>query len=286
MVAALQVGEKGLAARRHPFERALQLARRPRQHDVLGIMLALVAEATADVGSDHPHRSLIEAQLFTDEAPQVMWHLRRHVEQQARTIWLRQHGAWLQRATSHPLIDEADLYDVRSRGKGCIGLRATAALVVKAQIARRLLVQTRRSRLQRYLRSGDSWKGVVAYRDGERRIFSLFARRSHHQRDWLADVAHHAACEAMARRLYRRAVAAQHQPQCTHRPGAAGRHRGAIEHGKHSGHAARNCCVNRRYACVRMRRAHEGAMQLAWYVDVGDIASPPGDEARVLPSQR
>ena len=50
MVATLIVGRKTFAARGDPFHRPPQPPRRPGDDGFLGIMLALVAEAAADVG--------------------------------------------------------------------------------------------------------------------------------------------------------------------------------------------------------------------------------------------
>src|SRR5262249_59016327 len=75
MVATLIVGDETLTAACHPSYRPLQATRRPSQHGLLGVMLTLVAEATADIGGDDAQCRLRYADLFAAEPAYLLGHL-------------------------------------------------------------------------------------------------------------------------------------------------------------------------------------------------------------------
>src|SRR3546814_508023 len=62
MVAAMGVGEEGFAALRRPFDRAPNLLGGPDTDGFLGIAEDLRAEAAADIGRDHAHLVLRQAE--------------------------------------------------------------------------------------------------------------------------------------------------------------------------------------------------------------------------------
>ena len=62
VVAAVRVGEERLAALGGPLDRPADPLARPDQGDVLGVEEDLRAEAAADVGRDHPHLRLGQAE--------------------------------------------------------------------------------------------------------------------------------------------------------------------------------------------------------------------------------
>src|SRR5204862_895160 len=80
MVAALRIGEKRFGAPRDPFHRALQPACRPDEQRLLGVVLALVAEAAAHVARHDAQLAFVQAELFANIAADVVRRLRAAVE--------------------------------------------------------------------------------------------------------------------------------------------------------------------------------------------------------------
>src|SRR6185437_6748702 len=100
VIARLRVGEKSLAARRHPFDRPAQKLRGPYDSRDLDGEIAFDAEAAADVGRDDADFVLWDMQRVERQpAPQVMRLLRGGVERDAvgRGVVIAQIGARLER---------------------------------------------------------------------------------------------------------------------------------------------------------------------------------------------
>ena len=62
VVAAVRVGEERLAALGGPLDRAVDVLRRPDHRGLFGVQVDLRAEAAADVGRDHAHLVLGQAE--------------------------------------------------------------------------------------------------------------------------------------------------------------------------------------------------------------------------------
>src|SRR6188508_3441372 len=69
-VAPVVRGVHALAAALDPLDRPLELARGPRQRDLLAVDLQLGAEAAADLGRDRPDLLLADPELQREEQPQ------------------------------------------------------------------------------------------------------------------------------------------------------------------------------------------------------------------------
>src|SRR5258708_29668685 len=81
--AALRVGEKRFLAPRDPLHRAAQPARGPDHDRLLGIVLALVAEAAAHVLRYDAQPAFVDAELLADVAADVMRRLRAAIKRVA-----------------------------------------------------------------------------------------------------------------------------------------------------------------------------------------------------------
>ena len=82
VLAAVGVGGELLAPVLDPAHRAAAAQREPGEADFLGQQDALVAEAAADVGRDHPDLALVEAEAFGEAGADDVRHLRGGVHHQ------------------------------------------------------------------------------------------------------------------------------------------------------------------------------------------------------------
>src|SRR5712691_678280 len=107
-------------------------------------------------------------------------------------------GLGLHRISDHALAVQGDARDVRGPGKGRVGIRLVAVLVVEAEVAGDFRVELLGPRRQRGLRVDH--RGQIAVPDldfldgilcGERRL-------RHYQRDFLADKAYASVGEPIA----------------------------------------------------------------------------------------
>ena len=148
VIARLVVGQKALRPRRHPAHRAEEPPRRPDHERLLGIELALVAEAAADVGRDHPQRALGDAELLGDLLADVVRRLRRTHQREPAGGGLDggERGARLERRADEAVVDEIDRDLVRRRRERGAHRRLVAARPAEADVAGRGLVQPRRAR--------------------------------------------------------------------------------------------------------------------------------------------
>ena len=146
VIAPLIVGDEAFAPCRDPFDRPVQTPRRPGDDRLLGIMLALVAEAAADIGCDQANAAFGHAELLGDIAADVMRHLRRAIERElvARCIRDGQHRSRLDRAADQAVIDEVEPRDVRGLLHRLADGSFVAPRPAKADIAGRGLMQLRR----------------------------------------------------------------------------------------------------------------------------------------------
>ena len=79
MLAGVGADHQMLAAVLDPAHRVVELQRRPGDEDLFGVQHALVAEAAADVGRDHPDIALLQPQTFGQPGAHHVRHLGRHV---------------------------------------------------------------------------------------------------------------------------------------------------------------------------------------------------------------
>ena len=289
VVARLVVADERLAPRRHPLQRPPQLARGPGERGLLGVVLALRAEAAADIRCDDAHRIFGDRELLGDELPDVVRDLRRRVDhdlvpvEPARRRGDRRDRARLERGAGDAMVDELDGDHVLRLREGFLGGGGVAAQEAHDEIAGGLRVELRRVRLRRVADVDDRRQRRPVDRDQLRGVERLIARSGDHQGDRFADVPDAVARERPARRLIHfRAVGAGDAPQRCHRPDAVGRHVGAGVDGDDAGRGGRGPRVDPVDAGVRVRRAHERAGELAFEPEVGDELSLADEKAQVF----
>ncbi len=292
VVARLVVAHERLAPRRHPFQRPLQLSRGPCQNDLLGIMLALGAEPSADVRSDHAHRVLRQPELLGDELADMVRHLGRRVDhhlvafQSALGRGDGDDGARLDRRARDAVIDDVDasrhaahcgaLRSPRARCRaesalpGCREPRHEAA-------ARR--AARRRARREPPPAAPSRLRPARRHRAPARRSpppprRALRPRAAPHRARGPSEAARSSWCRS-------RPVCAITMPSRRRRPRPC-RHRCRRRLRPAPSRRGR---IDAPDACMGMRRSHEGAVQLSFEHKVGHELALAGEEAHVLAAQ-
>ena len=182
-----------------PLDRAVDALRRPDHRGLFGVQVDLRAEAAADVGRDHAHLVLGQAEHERrHQQPLDVRILARDV-QRVRVVGAavrRDRGARLDRVGDQPVVDDVELRDVRRLGERRVDRRLVAERPRVALVARRLVVDLRRARLQRVDAVHDRGQHLVVDLDQLGGVLRLVARLGDHQRDLIADVAHLALAPA------------------------------------------------------------------------------------------
>ncbi len=140
VVARLVVGEEHLAAAGDPFDWTPDPPRRPQDQHVLRIDEILGAETAADIGGDKPHRRRRDAQRAGGVVAGDVDALTGNMGGVAALTRIPQtdHAARLDRVGDDAVVVEAELDDMRRRGKGRLDRRRVAGAPVEAQVARHL----------------------------------------------------------------------------------------------------------------------------------------------------
>ena len=266
MVAGLVVGQKTFRPRRHPAHRTAEPPRRPGDEPLLGIELALVAEAAAHIGRDHAQRALRHAELLGHLLADVVRRLGRAHQREPVGAGLdrREHRPRLDRRADQAVVDEIDGDLVRRRLERGAHRRLVAARPAEADVAGRGLVQLRRARRLRGARVGDRGERLVVDGDTLGGVSRRIARLGDHRHHRLAHMAYRAARQRVARRLrHRVSVARTDDPERPHRQDAIRRHVGAGEHRDDAGRGGRRRHVDAANARMGVRRAHEHAFERA-----------------------
>ena len=143
MIARLVVGHETFAAARDPLDRTPQPARQPGDDGFLRIMLALVAEAAADIRRDHADAALRDAELFGHHPADVMGHLRRDMERElfAPDLRRRHHRARLERGADQTIVDELEARDMRRDLHRLAHRRLVPARPAEADVGRGTVMQ-------------------------------------------------------------------------------------------------------------------------------------------------
>ncbi len=288
VVARLVIGDEALGPPGDPAHRPAEPARRPGDHRLFGIVLALVAEAAADIGRDHAQRRLGQAELLRHQAADVMRHLRRRIERPSpgERVGHRGGGARLDGGAGDAVVDEVDLDDMGGAGEGAVHRRRVAARPAEGDIARRVGVDG----------LGLQQRGRRVRHRGQRRVgdidqFGCIERRrrrlGQHHRHRLADMAHPPAGQRPARGLcHLRAVGETQPPQAAHRPDIVRRHVGAREHRRHAGQRPRRRRAAALDPRMGMRRAHEHGVQRARQREIGNEPPLTAQQPVVLLAQQ
>ncbi len=150
------------------------------------IEVDLRAEAAADVGRDHAH--LVLGQAEHERRHQQPLDVRVLVGDVERVAVVgaavrRDRGARLDRVRDQPVVDDVELGDVRRLGERRVDRRLVAERPRVALVARRRVVDLRRARLQRVDAVDDRGQHVVVDVDQLGRVLRLVERLGDDQRD-------------------------------------------------------------------------------------------------------
>ncbi|MCY1357449.1 hypothetical protein D9M69_439430 [compost metagenome] len=215
VVAAMRVGQEGLATVRGPLDRAADLLRGPRQRHVFRIQEDLGTEAAAHVGRDdaqprfrqpqheRAHQQAFDVRVLVGDVDGVAVVL-------ARIAGVDR--ARLDRVGDEPVVDDVQRGHVRGLGEGGIGGGLVAVAPGVAGVGRHVVVHQRRRR--RGIGGADHGGQLfVVDLDLLGGVARLLQRLGDDQRHLVAHVAHLALCDHRVRRLFhRRAVDAVDQP--------------------------------------------------------------------------
>ena len=159
VVAAVRVGEEGLAALRGPLHRpAADLLAGPEDDALLAVDEDLGAEAAAHVGRHHAQLVLgRHADEGRDDQPVDVRVLRRDVERVAlhAGVVVADRGARLERVRRQAVVGEVDPGDVGGPGDRGVGRRLVADLPVVDQVVRRRRRGPRTPGVVRLVDAGD-----------------------------------------------------------------------------------------------------------------------------------
>ncbi len=218
VAAALIVGDEALAAGGDPFHRPPQPPRRPGDDGFLGIVLALVAEAAADVGCDQPDRGLRQAELFGDGAADVVRYLRRAIERQLAGAAIGQHRARLDCGADQPVVGKIEPHHMGRALEGLAHGRVIAPGKTEADVAGSGFVQLRRVLCHRGVAIDDDRQRFITHFQEIGGVLRLRARLRDDGRDRFADMPNRAARQRPARRLgHRLAIGGLDRPKRRHR---------------------------------------------------------------------
>ena len=283
VVAAVRVGEEGLAALGGPLDRAPDAPARPDERRLFRVQKNLRAEAPAHIGRYHAHLVLRKPEdEGRHQQPLDVWVLARHV-QGVRIVRARIGGicgARLDGVRNQPIVDQREPRDVRRLFEGRIHRAGIADRPGVAEVIGRLAVH--RSLAARCgFGVTHNRQRLVIHLDEARSRLGLRPGFGDHQGDLLAGIAHGAFGEhRMLRLLHRTAIGRLDQP-------AAGQATDSCEvlageHGQHARCGARRCGIDRADLRVRVRAAQEAGVALVRQRNVVGVLSSAGEEAVVL----
>src|SRR5581483_133646 len=118
-----------------PLHRPAQPARRPGDERLLGVVLALEAEAPADVGRDDAQACLVETELLAHVLADVVRRLGAAIERAAGRVPERNGASPLERRAAQAIVHEIDADHARRPGERGVGRRPVAALPFEADFA-------------------------------------------------------------------------------------------------------------------------------------------------------
>ena len=193
LVATLIVAEQRLRARRNPFDRPADAARRPDEDGLLGIGLALHAKAAADIAGDHTDAAFRDMQdLMRQGLADAVHILRAGVERVAAGagIIVGDAAARLHRDGGDAVVVERQPGDVMRPGKGGLDRIAIAHAHRERGVVGRTFMDQRRAGPHCILGAHHRGQHLVIDRHQLRRIARQCFRRGDHDRDALADIAH------------------------------------------------------------------------------------------------
>jgi len=189
MLAAVGVGDQVLAPVLDPAHRMPAAERKPTDADLLRREDALVAETAADVGRDHPHLAVLEAQAVGQAGAHDVRHLGRAVDGELleAAVPERDHALALDRR--HALAGRAQL--ARHGDRGRCRRRPVARLdeSLEEDVVAPVLMQQRRARPAPFEHVMDRGQLLELDDHARRDVLRLGAARGEAHGDQLADLA-------------------------------------------------------------------------------------------------
>ncbi len=176
-----------------PFHRPADAARGPQHQDDLRIDRAAQPVAAADVAGDQPQLGLGNLQRVAGdvvaEQPRPLEAAMQRVAAGAGVV-LAGHAARLDRVGGDAVDDEPLLDDVRGAGEGRIDRGLVAGLIEIGLVVRAVVVELRRTRLERVARRHHRGPRRIVDRDALGRVARELERVGNHHRHRIADVQH------------------------------------------------------------------------------------------------
>ena len=208
-IARVVVGQYVLVARRAPFDRAFQHARRMEDSNVFGVGLFAHAKPAADVVADHVHLFVRDFQdMVAEDADHVADALAggdKFVSVALRVV-VADAGARLHRIGDDARIEKLQSRDM-GRGRECpVDLRRVAALPCEGNVAGRLVPQQRGSGLHREFGIRNRGQGFDLDFDLGNGVLGLREGFGDNKRNRFPDVAHAPLRQSGARRFDREKI--------------------------------------------------------------------------------
>ena len=275
MVAAMRVGEEGLAAVGRPFDRPLQLLRSPGADRFFRIDIDLRPEAAADIGGDNPELGFRNAQHEgTDHKPRQMRVLRGGEQRVGLVdgVVFRHGGTRLHRVRNKTVVPHFQLDHRGSLGQRGLGGGLVAKLEIEIHVVRHVLVD-----LHAFGGGGqinDRSQDLVIDLDKLGRVTRLLQRFRDHRDDMVAHIANRAVGKNRMRRLVgRRSVTVGDDPAADRPADAVGSDILAGIDGDHTVGLGGGVSPDRLDVGMRMVRADEMHMELSMTRDVGRVTT-------------
>ncbi len=265
-------GGEVLGAVLDPLHRRLEQDARPAERDVLAIQHHLVSERTADVARHDADRLRRQPERARQREAEPVRVLRagRVGELACGGVVVRDPCARLERHVCIPLLAEARAHDTVRGGERPVDV-APRRDGVERDVAHHP-VEQRRLRRQRLRGRSHGLERLVLHGDEREGVLRDVAALGHDERDRIADVKHPVLGQRPERRLVSR------HPETF-------RHRLQLVGGEDSHHAREGTRVVRVETTdpgMRIRAAEKRRLRHAGWREVGDEATTPGEQARVL----
>jgi hypothetical protein len=285
----LQVpGLVALLRRRHevltpvfdPFHRPAQCDRRERDGNLFRIERAFRSKAAAHVRRDHAHAPLVAPEMLRNQTADQMRHLGRAPDRQGirKRLDSGDDAAAFHRMAAAAMRLEALAKDVSRLPEHLVD-RPEPSVEAGDEVVACARMRARRVRVEGPAPIHDGRERLVVDTDQHGGIFGDRAAFGDHHGDGHADMTDLVDRErVVVERLF-------HQADRRHvrhhlLPGIAEIAGG--EHGNHAGNRARRAHVDGLNARMRLRRAHEGGVQDAGWLEIGNVAAAPADELGVF----